>query len=116
MNVRKFFGPSTRDALRQVRDALGADALILSNRKVDGGVEIMAVMDGEVEALTYGNPIGHPQQPPVQQPPLQTQPPAAPSIAPETISPKIQCQWCRDKFHPSICFWTASCVASWYCF
>jgi len=77
MNVRKFFGPSTRDALRQVRDALGADALILSNRKVDGGVEIMAVMDGEVEALTYGNPAS--TQPKPQQPP-------PPSIAPETIS------------------------------
>ncbi len=59
MNVRKFFGSSTRDALRQVRDALGADALILSNRKVDGGVEIMAVADGEMEALTYGNPHHH---------------------------------------------------------
>lgn len=86
MNVRKFFGPSTRDALRQVRDALGADALILSNRKVDGGVEIMAVMDGEVEALTYGNPAA-PQHPPesaiAPRPPVN---PAPPSIAPETIS------------------------------
>ena len=53
MNVRKFFGSSTRDALSQVRDALGADALILSNRKVDGGVEIMAVADGDMEALTH---------------------------------------------------------------
>jgi flagellar biosynthesis protein FlhF len=85
MNVRKFFGPSTRDALRQVRDALGADALILSNRKVDGGVEIMAVMDGEVEALTYGNPASHHPQPPASQySQPQQQPP--PSIAPETIS------------------------------
>jgi flagellar biosynthesis protein FlhF len=86
MNVRKFFGPSTRDALRQVRDALGADALILSNRKVDGGVEIMAVMDGEVEALTYGNPTSHQQQPSAQHQPAQTQQSAPPSIAPETIS------------------------------
>jgi flagellar biosynthesis protein FlhF len=86
MNVRKFFGPSTRDALRQVRDALGADALILSNRKVDGGVEIMAVMDGEVEALTYGNPTSHQQQPAPQRQPAQMQSPAQPSIAPETIS------------------------------
>ena len=62
MNVRKFFGSSTRDALRQVRDALGADALILSNRKVDGGVEIMAVADGEMDALTYGNPVQSQQQ------------------------------------------------------
>jgi flagellar biosynthesis protein FlhF len=63
MNVRKFFGSSTRDALKQVRDALGADALILSNRKVDGGVEIMAVADGEMDTLTYSNPAHHQQQP-----------------------------------------------------
>ncbi|HEX5342935.1 MAG TPA: flagellar biosynthesis protein FlhF [Duganella sp.] len=83
MNVRKFFGPTTRDALRQVRDVLGADALILSNRKVDGGVEIMAVMDGEVEALTYGNPSSPPPQTQARSQPQQ---PAPPSIAAETIS------------------------------
>lgn len=55
MNVRTFFSPNTRDALRQVRDALGADALILSNRRVEGGVEIMAVADREMQALTYSN-------------------------------------------------------------
>jgi flagellar biosynthesis protein FlhF len=90
MNVRKFFGSNTRDALRQVRDALGADALILSNRKVDGGVEIMAVADGEVAALTYENPrqqltTKQPSQPapakPVERP---SQP--APAIGAETIA------------------------------
>lgn len=53
MNVRKFYGATTRDALRQVRDTLGADALILSNRQVaGGGVEIMAIAEGDVAALT----------------------------------------------------------------
>lgn len=53
MNVRKFYGATTRDALRQIRDTLGADALILSNRQVaGGGVEIMAIADGDVTALT----------------------------------------------------------------
>ena len=84
MNVRKFFGSSTRDALRQVRDALGADALILSNRKVDGGVEIMAVADGEMDALTYANPGHHTA---MQRP----QPPSGdrtgqPAIGAETIA------------------------------
>ena len=79
MNVRKFFGATTRDALRQVRDALGADALILSNRRVEGGVEIMAVTDGEVQALTYDNRAT------LQQP--QSQPaPRQPAIQPETIA------------------------------
>ena len=63
MNVRKFFGATTREALREVRDALGADALILSNRRVDGGVEIMAVTDGEVQALTHDNRPAPARQP-----------------------------------------------------
>ena len=77
MNVRKFFGGTTRDALRQVRDALGADALILSNRRVEGGVEIMAVTDGEVQALTYDNHAT------LNQPQTANRQPA---IQPETIA------------------------------
>ncbi|MEW6314383.1 MAG: flagellar biosynthesis protein FlhF [Pseudomonadota bacterium] len=53
MIVKKFYADSTREALRQVRDALGADALILSSREVaGGGVEIMAVAEMEVESVT----------------------------------------------------------------
>ncbi|AZN37930.1 flagellar biosynthesis protein FlhF [Iodobacter ciconiae] len=53
MVVKKFYGATTRDALRQVRDELGPDALILSNRQVSGGgIEIMAVADADVAALT----------------------------------------------------------------
>ncbi len=68
MNVRRFFGTSTREALRQVRDVLGADALILSNRRVEGGVEIMAVADNEMQALTYNDRPAtvEPQQPAIQ--------------------------------------------------
>lgn len=43
MNVRKFIAVTARDALRKVKEALGPDAIILSNRGVTGGVEIMAV-------------------------------------------------------------------------
>ena len=43
MNVRKFIAASARDALRKVKETLGNDAIILSNRGVPGGVEIMAV-------------------------------------------------------------------------
>ena len=43
MNVRKFIAANTRDALRKVKETLGNDAIILSNRGVPGGVEIMAV-------------------------------------------------------------------------
>jgi flagellar biosynthesis protein FlhF len=54
MNVRKFYASSTREALRLVRDALGADAIILSNRQVANGIEIMAVADMDVVSLAAG--------------------------------------------------------------
>ncbi|WP_019939072.1 flagellar biosynthesis protein FlhF [Bordetella sp. FB-8] len=45
MKLSRFVGATTRDALRQVREALGEDALIVSNRLVDGNVEIVATLD-----------------------------------------------------------------------
>ena len=46
MNIRKFIGATSRDALRLVREALGADAVVLSNRTQDDGtVEIVALAD-----------------------------------------------------------------------
>lgn len=51
MNVKKFRAANTREALRQVRDSLGADAIILSNRPVDGMIEIMAVANMDMASL-----------------------------------------------------------------
>ena len=42
MDTRRFIGPDMRTALRTVREQLGPDAVILSNRRVAGGVEIVA--------------------------------------------------------------------------
>ncbi|WP_179404134.1 flagellar biosynthesis protein FlhF [Burkholderia guangdongensis] len=52
MNIRKFIGASNRDALRLVREALGDDAVVLSNRTLDdGSVEIAALADAELAAI-----------------------------------------------------------------
>ncbi len=51
MNVKKFSASSTREALRKVRDALGADAVILSNRSVNGSVEILALASDDMSSL-----------------------------------------------------------------
>ncbi len=51
MNVKKFLAHSSREALRQVRDALGPDAVILSNRSVAGGVEILALAHDDIASL-----------------------------------------------------------------
>ncbi|AMD01809.1 flagellar biosynthesis protein FlhF [Halomonas chromatireducens] len=45
MSVMRFTGVNSRDAMRQVREALGDEALILANRRVDDGVEILAMAE-----------------------------------------------------------------------
>ncbi|MDR0577873.1 MAG: flagellar biosynthesis protein FlhF [Candidatus Accumulibacter sp.] len=51
MNVRKFVAASARDALRKVKELLGPDAIILSNRATADGVEIMAVPASDMEMM-----------------------------------------------------------------
>lgn len=48
MNIKRYFGKTAREALRQVKDELGGDAIVLSNRSVDDGVEIAAVAADEI--------------------------------------------------------------------
>ncbi|MBN3767872.1 flagellar biosynthesis protein FlhF [Burkholderia sp. Ac-20365] len=57
MNIRKFVGATSRDALRLVREALGPDAVVLSNRtNEDGSVEIVAVADRDLSAIAPRSP------------------------------------------------------------
>lgn len=65
MNVKKFTAATSRDALRKVREALGPDAVILSNRPVDGVVEILALDNDDVAALASPS-IEEPQAPSFQ--------------------------------------------------
>jgi flagellar biosynthesis protein FlhF len=51
MNVKKFTAPTSREALRKVREALGPDAVILSNRPIDGVVEILALANDDAASL-----------------------------------------------------------------
>jgi flagellar biosynthesis protein FlhF len=45
MKIRRFQGANVRNVLGQVREALGPDAVILSNRRDGAGVEIVAATD-----------------------------------------------------------------------
>ncbi|TCN85786.1 flagellar biosynthesis protein FlhF [Shewanella fodinae] len=45
MKIKRFFAKDMRAALAQVKDTLGADAVIMSNKKVTGGIEIVAAVD-----------------------------------------------------------------------
>ncbi|MDP1634759.1 MAG: hypothetical protein Q8L69_08760, partial [Gallionellaceae bacterium] len=48
MNIKRYFAPTAREVLRRVKEEMGADAIVLSNRSVDGGVEITAVLASEI--------------------------------------------------------------------
>lgn len=56
MNVKRYFAPTAREALRALKEELGADAIVLSNRAVDGGVEILALPADAVGALQSSRP------------------------------------------------------------
>lgn len=52
MNIRKFIAPTTRQALKEIRNELGDDAVILSNRQLENGVEVIALASETMAQLT----------------------------------------------------------------
>ena len=51
MKIKKFIAPDIRRAIKMVRDEQGPDAVIISNRRVDGGVEIVSAIDYDESLL-----------------------------------------------------------------
>ena len=45
MQVKRFFAADMRQAMKLIRDELGADAAIIGNRRIAGGVELTAALD-----------------------------------------------------------------------
>jgi len=45
MKIRRYVAKDMRGALAQIKEELGADAVILSNKKIAEGVELMAAVD-----------------------------------------------------------------------
>jgi len=52
MNVQRFVGKNAREAMAQARGAWGDQAMVLSNRPIPGGVEILAMPGAEVPATS----------------------------------------------------------------
>lgn len=51
MKIRRYIAKDMRQALNQVREAQGPDAVILSSRRTDDGVEVVAAIDFDAEAV-----------------------------------------------------------------
>lgn len=70
MKIKRYFAPELRQAIRQVREEQGPEAVILSNRRVSGGVEIIAAVDydetllGQVVAVAPAESRREPSQEP----------------------------------------------------
>ncbi|KQW51884.1 MULTISPECIES: flagellar biosynthesis protein FlhF [unclassified Roseateles] len=59
MNVRKFTARTSREALALVKQAFGADAVVLSNKSVPEGVEVLAMAPegmGQIEQIAHTAP------------------------------------------------------------
>jgi len=69
MKIKRFFAEDIRQAMRMVKEELGADAVIMSNRSVDGGVEIVAARDFDEQLI----------QSKLQKQAAEQQPPARPN-------------------------------------
>ncbi|HSB99141.1 MAG TPA: flagellar biosynthesis protein FlhF [Burkholderiaceae bacterium] len=86
MNVKRFIARSSREALNQVRMAFGADAVVLSNRPCEHGVEVLAMSPGaiaQIEKVAEAAPP-HESAPPQPVPPLS----AAKRAAQSAVQPQ----------------------------
>ena len=88
MNVKRYFAPTAREALRALKEALGPDAIVLSNRAVEGGVEILALPGEAVGALQAANRAAVTARAGVQVQDLRPAP--ARPTAPATQAPAVE--------------------------
>ncbi len=92
MKVRRFLAVNSREALRKVKEELGADAVILSNKAVPGGVEIMALAGDEIASLAdksrQAEISAASKQASALRVPVPAVEPVAPLASPEKIQPK----------------------------
>ncbi|WP_292362778.1 flagellar biosynthesis protein FlhF [Methylophaga sp. UBA1464] len=83
MKIKRFQAADVRQAIREVREVLGPDAVILSNTRVDGGVEIVAATDYDETQFRRQAAVTRPvkEEPKIEIDPTQ---PAAPAyVAPQ---------------------------------
>ena len=79
MDIKRYFAPTAREALRRLKEELGGEAIVLSNRSVEGGVEITAVLASELpEAASTEWERGGPPPPRPDPPPPPAPPPTPP--------------------------------------
>jgi len=78
MKIKRFVAPDMRQAMREVREDQGPDAVILSTRRMDDGIEIIAAVDFDEalvrEAARHGAPLEVENRAPAAAPAPQAEP------------------------------------------
>ena len=62
MKIKRFFAKDMRTVLKEVKDELGVDAVIMSNKKLANGVEIVAAVDYDKAAPKKEQAVSAPAQ------------------------------------------------------
>jgi flagellar biosynthesis protein FlhF len=97
MKIRRFFAQDMRQALRLVRDEQGPDAVILSSRKVEGGIEIVSAVDYDqdlVARMASGQATDAAPEPEVPLQALDDDPQVLESVM---EPPRTQCRPVRES-------------------
>ncbi|MDE2308735.1 MAG: flagellar biosynthesis protein FlhF [Xanthomonadaceae bacterium] len=101
MKIKRFVAADMRQAMREVREEQGPEAVILSTRRLDEGIEVIAAIDYDEslvrEAARHGAPLALPGEPvaaaPAEMPPppapLPAAAPAATSATAKAVAKKI---------------------------
>ncbi len=84
MKIKRFVAKNMREAIRMVREEQGPDSVILSNRRVQGGIEVVAAVDYDEalmqQSLRRGAQPADAVEPPLPEPkpePLMTPAPGS---------------------------------------
>ncbi|NOU50815.1 flagellar biosynthesis protein FlhF [Pseudoalteromonas sp. JBTF-M23] len=89
MKIKRFFAKDMRTALKEVKEELGVDAVIMSNKKLADGVEIVAAIDNDRAPAT---PKSTDQEQAMEQPKPRSAGPRFVRPEPQSARPAPQAQ------------------------
>lgn len=79
--MKRYFGATHKEVMLLIKAEIGADAVIVSNRRIHGGVEILAMSDEEYNKINAENGTSKPQPAPTPTPaPVAEQKPSIPTF------------------------------------
>ena len=115
MKIKRFTAPNLREAMRMVREEQGPDAVILSNRRIEDGFEVVAATDYDAAMLQHA--AGRDARPvsdatfaptvaamapvaasaPIVEPVIQNAPPRVAGVPASVLAPREMSSQSSDK-------------------